>query len=312
MLNQDYGLMTQLSSTTLALLDALSQGMMLSVMCTDDLIDRTPEDLLNVMAALPRQLVGSTDPEFEIEYGIFGICENWPVEEADPRVKEPLVSDIPTLALSGEFDPVTPPEYGQLVASYLRNSYFFELPGIGHDVLAASECARSIVGDFVADPTQPPDASCIAEMPGVEFDLPVVEDTQVALEPYTNKELGISGLAPVGWTEVQPGIFARGNTALDKAAFQVAVASLSEEKLLDDLITGYGLEERPVRAGERQANDLTWSLYTLEAQGLPRDVALAESDGVTLLMILRSPTEERDTLYETVFLPIVDSLTPIE
>ncbi len=309
--NEDYGLMTQLSSTRLALFDDLSRGMMLSVMCTDDLIDRTPEDLLNVIATLPRQLIGSADPEFEIEYGIFGVCENWPVEEADPWGKEPLVSDIPTLALSGEFDPVTPPEYGQLVAGYLGNSFFFELPGIGHDVLLGSECARSIVGDFVANPTQAPDASCIAEMPGVAFDLPG-ENMQVVLEPYTNKELGISGETPKGWTEVQPGIFTRANTALDSAVFQIAVApTMGVQGLLDDITEGYGLDERPESAGERQANSLTWSLYTFESQGLPRDMALAQGDGGIMMMILRSPTEERDVLYETVFLPIVDALVPL-
>jgi len=66
--NSDYGLMTQLSSIRLALLDLTSRGMTYSVLCTDDLIGRTPEDLLNVRAALPRQLVGSTDLEFIIEY----------------------------------------------------------------------------------------------------------------------------------------------------------------------------------------------------------------------------------------------------
>jgi pimeloyl-ACP methyl ester carboxylesterase len=106
----DYELMTQLSGTQLALMDALSRGMMISVMCAEDLIDRTPEDLLNLQATLPRQLTGSADPELAIEYGIFGICENWPVQEAEPWVKEPVVSDVPTLVLTGEFDPVTPPE----------------------------------------------------------------------------------------------------------------------------------------------------------------------------------------------------------
>ena len=70
--NEDYQLMTQLSSTRLALLDLISRGMTLCVFCTDDLIGRTPEDLLNIRAALPRQLVGGTDPEVTIEYGNFG------------------------------------------------------------------------------------------------------------------------------------------------------------------------------------------------------------------------------------------------
>jgi pimeloyl-ACP methyl ester carboxylesterase len=168
----DYTLMTQLTSVQLALLDLVSRGMMFSVVCTDDLIGRTSEDLLNIMAAVPRQLRSQADPEAMIEYGIFAVCENWPVEEADPSVKKPLVSDIPTLVLEGEFDPVTPPEYGQLVAGYLSKAYFFEFPGIGHGVNGASECAQSITAAFLDDPTTVPDAACIAEMPGVVFDLP--------------------------------------------------------------------------------------------------------------------------------------------
>ena len=62
----------------------------------------------------------------------------------------------------------------------------------------------------------------------------------------------------------------------------------------------------------RETSSLTWSLYAFEAQGLPRDVALAESEGLTLIVILRSPADERDELYEIVFLPIVDALVPIE
>jgi pimeloyl-ACP methyl ester carboxylesterase len=169
----EYEMMIQLSSIKLALLDLVSRGMMLSVLCSEDLVGRTPKDLLDVRATLPRQMMGPADPEFIIEYGAFGICENWPVEEAAPWVKEPLVSDIPTLILGGEFDPVTPPEYGELIAGYLSASYVFELPGVGHDVLTASECARNLIGDFVADPTQSLDASCIAEMPGAVFELPL-------------------------------------------------------------------------------------------------------------------------------------------
>jgi len=107
--NGDYELITQLSSIRLALFDATSRGMMYSVLCTEDLIGRTPEDLLNVRAALPRQLAGTANSDVIIEYGSFGICENWPVQQAEAWVKEPLVRDIPTLILSGEFDPVTPP-----------------------------------------------------------------------------------------------------------------------------------------------------------------------------------------------------------
>ena len=123
--NGDYALMTQLVGANLALYGALSRGMEFSVLSTDDLIGRTPEEILELQATLPRQFVGRVDPEVALEYSTFNICERWPVDEADPWVKEPLVSDIPTLALGAEFDQVTPPEYGNLVVEYLRNSYIF-------------------------------------------------------------------------------------------------------------------------------------------------------------------------------------------
>ncbi|GAG15932.1 unnamed protein product, partial [marine sediment metagenome] len=230
----DYGLMTQLTGIKLLLLDLLSRGMEFSVVCTDDLIGRTPKDLLNIMAALPRQFRSEADPEAMIEYGIFGMCENWPVEEADPSVKKPLVSDIPTLVLEGEFDPVTPPEYGQLVAGYLSNSYFFEFPGVGHDVNAASECAQRITAGFLDDPTTAPDDACIAEMPGVVFDLPR-EPAPPALEPVTMEQRGFSGLVPGGWTETSPVVYTRDLTALDPTTFVQDAAPVTGDEVLRGL-----------------------------------------------------------------------------
>jgi pimeloyl-ACP methyl ester carboxylesterase len=308
----DYALMTGLASTRLAFLDAVSLGMQYSMICASDLVGRTPEDLLNARAALPEQLTGSVDPETWIKYSIFGICENWPVEEADPSVKEPLISDIPTLVLSGEFDPVTPPEFGRLVAGYLRNSHFFEFPGYGHFGENMNECALRITAAFLDDPAAAPDASCIAEMPGLAFDLPS-EAAEIVLGPFTNKELGISGLVPSGWTEVQPGIFARASSALDVAVLQVSVGpKMSVNELMADIAKGYGLAETPEPIGERQANDLTWSLYAFEAQGTLRDLALAESAEGTLIVLVRSASDERDALYEAVFVPVVDALVPLE
>ncbi len=308
----DYELMTQLSGTKLALLGLLSRGMTYSVVCTDDLIGRTPQDLLNIEAALPRQLQGQADPELMIEYGIFGICENWPVEEADPWVKEPLVSDIPTLVLSGEFDPVTPPEYGQLVAGYLSNSYFFELPGIGHDIVAASQCARSIIGDFFADPIQPPDASCVAQMKGVAFDLPQ-ETPAVVLEPVTFEDSGFSGLLPTGWTdELLPRNYRRGVTALDPTTLVQDAVPMTADELLDLLAMQLGLDPEMESVASVESDSRVWDLYSFEYQSSRADLALAEDGDKAYFVLLISPPDEHEALYETVFLPVVDALAPIE
>jgi len=309
--NGNYELMTQLSSSKLLRHELTSRGVLIPTLCTDDLIGQSPEDLLNVWAGLPRQLVSSANPELAIEYSVFAICERWPIEEAAPWVREPLVSDVPILVLGSEFDPVTPPEYGRLVAGHLSNSFFFEFPGVGH-FITANECARSIAGAFMNDPNQAPDASCIDEMPGVAFTVPA-DNVDIEFEPYTNQELGIQGVVPAGWAEVQPGIFARSSPTVDMAVLQIAVEqNISVEEMLEAISEGYGLDGTPEINAERVANDLTWSLYTFEVQGVPRDLALAESEGLTLLLLMRSAADEQDALYEAVFLPIVDVLTLVE
>lgn len=309
--NGDYDLMTQLSSTKLALLDLTSRGMLFSVLCTDDLIGRTPEDLLNVRAALPRQMVGIADPEVVIEYGIFGICENWPVQEADPWVKEPLVSDIPTLVLEGEFDPVTPPEYGQLVAENLSNSYFFEFPGEGHNVIVASECARSIAGAFIDDPTQAPHAACIAEMPGVVFDLPR-EATEVVLEPFTDEERGFSGLVPAGWTEASPLVYKRGITALDPITFVQDAVPVTAEELFSSLSRQLGFDPGLESIASAEMGNFAWDFYAFEIQTYLADLAVAEDGNKAYFVLLISEPEERDVLYEQLFLPAVEAMAPLE
>jgi pimeloyl-ACP methyl ester carboxylesterase len=306
--NDDYELMINLTGLRFIFADTISRGLMYSVMCTEDLVGRTPDEIINLRAALPKQLAGSEDNDIFFEYGIFAICENWPVEQADPWVKEPLVSDIPTLVLSGELDPVTPPEFAKMVAENLRNSYLYTFPGAGHTGDNTSECALDITASFLKDPTMPPDGSCIADMQGLVFDLPVEEGAEVTFVPYTNEALGIIGVVPSGWAEVGPGIFARGSTVLDPAAFQLAAEQTSMEEMLDTITQSYGLDETPESTAERRANGLTWAIYAIDPQDYPREIAMAESDGVTLILILRSSIDERAALHETVFLPMVDAL----
>jgi len=308
--NGDYELMTQLSSTRLALLDLTTRGMTYSVLCTDDLIGRTPEDLLNIRAALPRQLLSSADPAVIVEYGLFGICENWPVEEADPWVKEPLVSDIPTLVLEGELDPVTPPEYGQLVAENLSKGYLFEFPGVGHDVLA-NECARSIAGAFIDDPTQAPDAACIAEMPGVVFDVPG-EAPELVLEAFTDEERGFSSLVPAGWQELAPANLVRGNTALDPTYFVLEATPGTAAELFGNLAGQLGLDPVPEPVASAEVGNFTWDFYTFERRGNPADLALAEDGEKGYFVFLISAPDEHDALYEQLFLPAVEAMASLE
>jgi hypothetical protein len=71
------------------------------------------------------------------------------------------------------------------------------------------------------------------------------------------------------------------------------------------------LDSEPVPAGERQAG-FTWDLYTTTSFGTPVDMALTNDRGTTIIVIFFTHTNERDALYENVFLPVVDSVSSTE
>ena len=45
-------------------------------------------------------------------------CEFWPEGKVEPAFYEPVTSNMPTLVLSGELDPVTPPVWGEQIAKH--------------------------------------------------------------------------------------------------------------------------------------------------------------------------------------------------
>lgn len=97
------------------------------------------------------------------------LCEAWHDERADSSYFEPVKSELPTLIIGGEFDPITPPDYGRLVAATLPNSTFVEVPAHGHAVSPRTACTRDLVSRFLDDPGRELDTSCVAELPSVSF-----------------------------------------------------------------------------------------------------------------------------------------------
>jgi hypothetical protein len=77
---------------------------------------------------------------------------------------QPVVSDKPALLLSGEYDPVTPPEYAEEVLQHLSNGKHLVAPGQGHSVTGKG-CLGRLVTEFIekADHSQL-DTSCIAQL----------------------------------------------------------------------------------------------------------------------------------------------------
>jgi pimeloyl-ACP methyl ester carboxylesterase len=90
-------------------------------------------------------------------------CRTWNVRKGPPAENEPVRSDLPTLILSGEFDPITPPSYARAAASTLSHGRVFTFPGYGHGVLDEG-CSMSIMAAFLNAPDAEPDTTCISNL----------------------------------------------------------------------------------------------------------------------------------------------------
>ena len=66
----------------------------------------------------------------------------------DADFSEPISSDIPTLLLSGEIDPATPPAWGDLATEKLTNYKHLVAPYATHGV-AAQSCGNQLIADLV-------------------------------------------------------------------------------------------------------------------------------------------------------------------
>jgi pimeloyl-ACP methyl ester carboxylesterase len=140
-------------------------GLQMSVICAEEIPFSSPEEAFDLAQGTHLQIAnffpGSVQP-------LFTACRDWG-SAPDPRENQPVSSSIPALVLAGEFDPITPPGWGQMAAESLNQAYFYEFPANGHWVTRSSDCALSMMLAFLEEPGTPPDASCIANIGGINF-----------------------------------------------------------------------------------------------------------------------------------------------
>ena len=165
---------------------SINAAMSMSVSCSEDVPFFDPATLAAAATSgflrddMPRQLETA--------------CAIWPHRPVPAAEKAPLESAVPTLLLSGENDPVTPPAYGEQALATLERGRHVVVPGMGHNVLARG-CVDRLMSDFVAaaDP-RAVDDSCVA---GIEplaiflgFTGPVTSEQAAAVAAAGEEEGG--------------------------------------------------------------------------------------------------------------------------
>ncbi|QIL19472.1 alpha/beta fold hydrolase [Thermomonas sp. HDW16] len=131
------GLMALTQMLTGDMKDSMAMGMQMSVVCSED------AESMVVRAEDAGTVLGNVMPKT-----MATMCEVWPKSAPPADFHKPLATKVPALVLEGEFDPVTPPRYGEEVVKTLPNGRLFVLKGQGHSVLPAG-CMPKLFAQFV-------------------------------------------------------------------------------------------------------------------------------------------------------------------
>ena len=134
--------------------ESITMGMQLSVICSEDGSE------LKANPADEGTLLGNDFAKY-----LSAQCSVWPKGTRPANFRAPLKTPVPALLLSGEFDPVTPPRYGDEVVKTLKNGRHLVLRGQGHNVIGIG-CMPRLMAKFVdgAD-AKVLDATCLDRLP---------------------------------------------------------------------------------------------------------------------------------------------------
>lgn len=104
------------------------------------------------------------------------VCKAWGLPHLKDNA-EIVTSDIPTLIVSGDWDPNTPLEWSEQAAQRLKNSYRFNFPVYSGNVLFtyADKCATVMLKQFLSNPSQSPENTCLRALPHFDFAIKTIK-----------------------------------------------------------------------------------------------------------------------------------------
>jgi pimeloyl-ACP methyl ester carboxylesterase len=142
---------------------AIRTGLLLSFTCAEDTWRIRPEEVGRESAG---SFLGSVRVRAQM-----AACSVWPKGKVPAGYYRPPVSRVPVLLVSGNLDPVTPPEWGEIARRRFPNSVHAVVPGGTHTPTNAciEGLARTL---FATGSVKGLDPGCVAREPIPPFALP--------------------------------------------------------------------------------------------------------------------------------------------
>jgi pimeloyl-ACP methyl ester carboxylesterase len=152
--DEDYSALQAAMDAQTTSTSSVATATYLSVTCADQVPFSSLSALNQSLSAVPERWRQWLTPSV-----LYDICRIWNVPAAPPIDHLAVVSSVPTLVTSGQFDPVTPPSYGALAAMTLSRSRPVVFAGEAH-ASSVTPCGKDVLHAFLNAPSGEPNASC--------------------------------------------------------------------------------------------------------------------------------------------------------
>ena len=141
---------------------SMTIGATLAIFCAEEFGRMEPEDIDDALAE-ERQI------GVQMIQNLQNACSVWPTADVPSIYSEDVRSEAPALVLSGAVDPITPPRWGDRMATVLPNALHLTAPTVGHNVSPVG-CAPDLLKQFIEQGHHDGlDGSCLDELKRPSF-----------------------------------------------------------------------------------------------------------------------------------------------
>lgn len=149
----------------------VSDGMYMAIVCNDGHQHSQSQANLRDLEEFPvfGQVLGNAG-SFERDSALC-VQVGMPMRPASDYTA--VVTDIPTLLIEGDMDPITPPPNAKSILPGFSNGTYVEFPYAGHGPSRSEQCAGHMLNRWYDDPSAEPDFSCPSSVEEPEFWAPM-------------------------------------------------------------------------------------------------------------------------------------------